>query len=184
MTSGWCRENEFHHNCDKPQWFSHAFFEALNVDQLINSLHKGEESVTIFTGLEVDPGESLADTAAQSGIIDLRPLRKAEEALFHKFGLKSRVVHSNNNRAVGIGSKAKVLGKVEVPSGMGVVRYTGVDSPGVPALTPVSLLKQVGAVIDLNNDRMELKKIETTTSLRVSPSGHVAHMLTEFAPGG
>ena len=75
MTSGWCREDEFHHNRDKPQWFSHAFFEALNVDQLINSLHKGEESVTTFTGLEVDPGESLADTAAQSGIIDLRPFR-------------------------------------------------------------------------------------------------------------
>ena len=84
---------------------------------------------------------------------------------------------------MGIGSKAKVLGKVEVPSGMGgvngVVRYTVVDSPGVPALTPVSLLKQVGAVIDLNNDTMELKKIETTTSLRVSPGGHVAHKLLE-----
>ena len=55
---------------------------------------------------------------------------------------------------MGIGGKAKVLGKVEMPSGMGgingVVKYTVVDSPGVPPLTPVSLLKQVGAVIDLN----------------------------------
>ena len=47
----------------------------------------------------------------------------------------------------------------------------------------VSLLKQVGAVIDLNNNTMELKKIETTTSLRVLPTGHVAHKLTEFASG-
>ena len=39
-------------------------------------------STTTFTELEVDPGEPLADTAAQSGIIDLRPFRKAEEALF------------------------------------------------------------------------------------------------------
>ena len=31
---------------------------------------------------------------------------------------------------------------------------------------------------------MELKKIETATSLRVLPTGHVAHKLTEFAPGG
>ena len=63
------------------------------------------------------------------------------------------------------------------------VKYTVVDSPGVPPLAPVSLLKQVGAVIDLNSNTMDLKKIETTT-LRTLPSGHVAHKLTEFAPGG
>ena len=87
---------------------------------------------------------------------------------------------------MGIGCKTKVLGKVEIPSGMGgvngVVRYTVVDSLGVPRLTPVSLLKQVRAVIDLNSDTMELTRIETTTSLRVLPSGHVAHKLT--ASGG
>ena len=48
----------------------------------------------------------------------------------------------------------------------------------------MSLLEQVGAVIDLNNHMMDLKKIETTTTLRALPSGHVAHKLTEFAPGG
>ena len=52
----------------KSQWFTHAFFGALNVDQLVSSLQRGEESVTTFAGLEVDQGESFADTAAQSGI--------------------------------------------------------------------------------------------------------------------
>ena len=89
---------------------------------------------------------------------------------------------------MGIGGRAKVLGKIEMPSGMGgvngIVKYTVVDSPGVPPLTPVSRLKQVGAVIDLNSNTMDLKKIETTTTLRTLPSGHVAHKLTEFAPGG
>ena len=66
----------------------------------------------------------------------------------------------------------------------GIVKYTVVDSPGVPPLTPVSLLKQVGAVNDLNSNTMDLRKIETTTSLRAMPSGYVAHKLTEFAPGG
>ena len=87
-----------------------------------------------------------------------------------------------------LGGKAKVLGKVEMPSSMGgvngIVKFTVVDSPGVPPLTPVSLLKQVGAVIYLNNNMMDLKKIETTTTLRALPSGHVAHKLTQFAPGG
>ena len=90
------------------------------MDQLIDSLHSGGESTTTFTGLEVDPGESLAGTAAKSGIVDLRPFRKAEKALFYKFGLKSRVINGDN-QAVGFGGKAKVLGKVEMPSGMGGV---------------------------------------------------------------
>ena len=134
--------------------------------------------------IEVDPGESLADTAALSGVIDIRPFRKAEEGLYHKFGLKPSVT-LGDNQAVGIGGKAKVLGKVEMPSGMGgvngIVKYTVVDSPGVPPLTPVSLLKQVGAVIDLNSNTVDLKKIETTTTLRALPSGR-ADKLTEFAP--
>ena len=106
-------------------------------------------------------------------LLRLRPFRKAEETLFHKFGLKPRVIPFDN-QAVGIGGQAKVLGKVEMPSGMGgvngKVKYTVVDSPGVPPLTPVSLLKQVGAVIDLNCNTMDLKKIETTTTLRTLPS--------------
>ena len=66
--------------------------------------------MTTFTGFQVDPGESLADTAAQSGIIDLRPFRKAEEALFHKFGRKPRVIHGNN-QAVGIGEQGQGVGQ-------------------------------------------------------------------------
>ena len=156
------------------------------MDQLINSLCWGDDDAATFTEIEVDLGESLADTVAQSGVIDIRPFRKAEEALFYKFGLKPRVI-PGDNQAVGIGGKAKVLGEVEMPSGMGgvngIVKYTVIDSLGVPPLTPVSLLKQVGAVTDLNNT-MDLKKIETKTTLRVLPSGHVGHKLTEFAFGG
>ena len=92
----------------------------MNVDQLINSLCRGDDDAATFTGIEVDPGETLADTTAQSGVIDVRPFRKAEEALFHKFALKPRVIPVYN-QAVGIGGKAKVLGKVEMPSGMGGV---------------------------------------------------------------
>ena len=92
-TTSWDQENERRRDHVESQWFTHALFEALSVDQLINSLHRGEGDTTIFTSLEVDPCESLADTAALSGIIDLRPFRKAEEALFHKFGLKPHVIN-------------------------------------------------------------------------------------------
>ena len=185
-TSGWNDTDECINDRKEQMRSSHSFFEIKSMSQLISSLCRGNDVAT-FSGIEVDPGESLADTAAQSGIIDVRPFRKAEEALFHKFGLKPRVI-PGDNQAVGIGGRAKVLGKVEMPSGIrginGIVKYTVVDSPGVPPLTPVSLLKQVGAVIDLNSNTMDLKKIETTTTLRTLPSGHVAHRLTEFAPDG
>ena len=162
-TSGWCSshwETSGWNKVERQQWLNHAFFETLNVDQLISSLCRGDDDAATFTGIEVDRGESLADTAAQSGVIDIRPFREVEEALFHKF------VIPGDNQAVGIGGKAKVLGKVEVPLRHGrlvngKMKYTVVESPGVPPLTPVSLLKQVGAVIDLNNHMMELKKIET-----------------------
>ena len=86
----------------------------MNVDQLINSHSRGEDDAATFTGTEVDPGESLANTAAQSGVIDLRPFRKAEEALFHKFGLKPRVIpwrqpssgHWRQSQGVGKGGDA------------------------------------------------------------------------------
>ena len=99
-----------------------------------------------LSGIEVDPGEPLADTAAQC---------KAEEALFYKFGLKPRVIPGDN----------QCLPAWEASTAL---------------LTPVSLLKQVGAVIDLNNNMIDLKKIETTTSLRALLSGK----MTEFASGG
>ena len=141
----------------------------MNVDQLINSLCTGDDDAATFTV------ESLADTTAQSGIIDVRPFRKAEEALFHKFGLKPRVILVDN-QAVGIGGKAKVLGKVEMPSGMGgvngIAKYT-VTVSEFHLSHQCLYSKQVGAVIDLNNN-----------TLRALPGGHVAHKLTDFASGG
>ena len=119
-TSGSNETDKCSTNREGQQWSNHSFFETMNVDQLINSLCRGDDDAATFRRIEVDPGESLADTAAQSGVIDIRPFRKAEEALFHKFGLKPRVI-PGDNQAVGIGGKAEVLGKVEMPSGMGGV---------------------------------------------------------------
>ena len=47
----------------------------MNVDKLIDSLCRGDDDAATFTGIEVDPGESLADTV-QSGVIDIRPFER------------------------------------------------------------------------------------------------------------
>ena len=100
-TSGWNDTDECSNDRKEQMRSSHSFFETKSMNQLISSLCRGSDVAT-FSGIEVDPGESLADTAAQSGIIDVRPFRKAEEALFHKFGLKPRDI-PGDNQAVGIG---------------------------------------------------------------------------------
>ena len=109
----------------------------MNVDQLINSLCTGDDDdAATFKGIEVDPGDSLADTTVQSGVIDVRPFRKAEEALFHKFGLKPRVIprqpssgHWRQSQGVGKGADALRYGRGQWQSE--VFR----DSPGVPLFT-------------------------------------------------
>ena len=78
----------------------------------------------------------------------LTQLHRVESSTFVRFErpkrLSSTSLDSNlvsflgDNQAVGTGGKAKVLGKVEVPSGMGgvngIVKYTVVDKPSVPPL--------------------------------------------------
>ena len=113
-TSGWNETDKGSDDREGQQWSNHSVFETMNVDQLINSLCRGDDDAATFTGIEDDPGESLADTAAQSGVIDLRPFRKAEEALFHKLGLKLRVIswrqpnsgHWRQSQGVGKGRDA------------------------------------------------------------------------------
>ena len=66
-TSGWNDADECSDDRKGQQWSNHSFFETMNVDQLINSFGRGDDDAATFAGIEVDPGESLADTAAQSG---------------------------------------------------------------------------------------------------------------------
>ena len=64
-TFGCDQKDEHHHDHTESQWFTHAFFEALSVDQLINSLHRGEGDTTTFTGL-VSRSQTLLHKAGSS----------------------------------------------------------------------------------------------------------------------
>ena len=186
-TSGWNDTDECINDRKEQMRSSHSFFEIKSMSQLISSLCRGNDIATFLLALRsilVSHWLTLLHRVESS----MSALFERPKKLFSTSLDSNRVSSLATNQAVGIGGRAKVLGKVEMPSGMGgvngIVKNTVVDSPGVPPLTPVSLLKQVGAVIDLNSNTMDLKKIETTTTLRTLPSGHVAHRLTEFAPDG
>ena len=157
------------------------------MDHLINSLHRGKESTTTLRGLEVDPGESLANTCGTEWDHRSPPILRGRRGSLARARNRSPV-STATTRQWALGARPKCWAKWRCLPAWGVstvlVRYTVIDGRGVPPPDTSVPLKQIGAVTDWNIDTVELKKIETTTSLRVLPSGHVAHKLTEFAPGG
>ena len=105
-TCGWNKENEFSHNRDESPLVESHFFS----DRLLSSLCRGEENVITFTGLEVDSGESLADTAAQSGIIDLRPISKGRRSSLLQVRAQT-VCHSQRQPSSGHRRQGQGVGK-------------------------------------------------------------------------
>ena len=113
-------------------------------------------------GITVEAGHSLADTAAQNGVVGLPEFRKLEKVLWNQFGLKCVLLPSNKTSAVGIGGKAKTLGRVATPVGIagtnGVMEWTVVDDNKIPPLTPVNLLHTLGTVVNLPDSVIEFRK--------------------------
>ena len=140
----------------------------------------------MFAGITLSPGDSLADTAAQKGVSGLNSFRQLEQALF-KHGVKC-VRLEKEGAAMGIGGPASVLGLVHAPVAIAgvncVLELTIVDHPA-PTLTPISLLRALGAVVDVPDEQMILKhRGSVKTRLTTQPSGHVSHSLLEFPQGG
>ena len=155
-TSGWNVTGKCSDDREGQPWPNHSFFETMSVDQLINSLCRGLRSIQVSHWLT--------------------QLHRVESLTFVRFGrpkrLSSTSLDSNcvsslaTTEQWALEAKPRCWERWRCLSGMGfvngVVKYTVVDSPGVPPLTPVSLLKQVGIVIDLNSNTMDLKKVETS----------------------
>ena len=137
--------------------------------------------------LNVTPGCSLVDTAAQSATVGAKAFRKHEELLWTKYGLRCKL-KMEPTRATGVGGKAQVLSKVTIPVGMGqtngTLDYTVIGNDSVPPLTPVNTLHNLGAVVDLPEGKMTYKRIGKEQCLTQLPSGHVEHSIVDFAPGG
>ena len=64
--------------------------------------------------MNLRPGTSLADTAAQRGVIGIRTFRALGKLLFERFRLRPRVLEVTLP-AVGIGGSGEALATVEWP---------------------------------------------------------------------
>ena len=139
-----------------------------------------------FAGDTTCPSQGVVDTAAQDGLIGKAALLRLIGSL-REHGLKVNWNKTKKAQACGVGGKAQVIGIAEVPLGIagvsGLMELT-VIADDVPLLLPIKLLKQLKAVVDLDQNVLEFKAYDVKAPLVSLPSGHVSVGVTEFAPGG
>ena len=114
-------------------------------------------------------------------MIGIRPLHRLQDDLA-TFNLQGKWVPKKST-AKGVGGNAKVHGVILLPISIaqvsGILETTVVDGE-VPLLLPVGLLKVLGAVIDVEDSSMYLKKHQCHVPLTELPSGHLTVAVTDF----
>ena len=130
------------------------------------------------------PSMAVVDTAAQDGLVGDRALRRFREKLAdHGLCVKWT---GKTARAHGVGGQASVCGIVAVPLGIagssGVLEMTVVEGE-IPMLLPVKLLRQLKAVVDIDQNSLHFRRLQRTTPTYDLPSGHVAIDVLQFGEG-
>ncbi|CAK9090327.1 unnamed protein product [Durusdinium trenchii] len=118
-----------------------------------------------FSGITTSGSLGIIDTAAQGGLIGRPALRRLEDSL-RAHGLKV-VWNGKQAQAKGIGGDAKVCGVVEIPVGIGgvngLIEATVVEDE-VPFLLSIQFLKQVGAIVNLQESSLALTAFGSATA--------------------
>ena len=136
-------------------------------------------------GLTTHAEQGIVDTAAQSGLIGEEAFKRLEKSLEEK-GLKPRKT-DRQAQARGVGGEAISIGVAELPLGIagvnGILEVTIVKDE-VPLLIPVSLLRDLGACVDLVNNELLFGKYDKRADMKVLKSGHVAVDILNFDKEG
>ncbi|CAK9103401.1 unnamed protein product, partial [Durusdinium trenchii] len=142
-------------------------------------------SAAPFSGITTSGSLGIIDTAAQGGLIGRPALRHLEESL-KGHGLQV-VWNGKQAQAKGIGGDAKVCGVVEIPVGIGgvntLIEATVVEDE-VPFLLSIQFLKQVGAIVNLQESSLALTAFDKSSRIHHMPSGHVAVQVLDFHEQG
>ena len=146
---------------------------------------KEAPQVCSFVGLTMKGNLGIVDTAAQGGLIGEAALGRLEEEL-KQFGLRPHKL-DKQGRARGVGGQAQVVAVVEIPLGLagvcGILEVTVVKEE-VPLLLPISLLKELKAVINLEEMNLHLSAEGKQTPLVSFHTGHVGIDICNFGNHG
>ena len=138
-----------------------------------------------FVGLTTAPCLGVVGTAAQDGLIGSKALERLKEQLSN-CGLQVKWT-GKQAKAHGVGGQAKVLGIIAIPLGIagssGILEATVVEGE-IPLLLPIKMLRQLRAVIDLEQSCLKFSGMEKSVPLIALPSGHVAIEIFQFGESG
>ena len=129
--------------------------------------------------------QGLVDTAAQEGLIGRSALLRLLSVL-RKHNLRAHWTDKEAS-ARGIGGSARTVGVCELPVGVaGVpgVLETTVVTDDVPLLLPVSLLKALGAIVNMPESKLQLTAVNSECPMVSMASGHLAVSVVDFGPQG
>ena len=174
-------------NSEGDHYDDHKTYYQFTLGEFFKKKKKKEpsDSEFPFCGICTEGAQGIVDTAAQSGLIGEKALKRVSEELHH-FGLQYRMTN-RKGQARGVGGEAVVKGVVELPIGIagvnGVLEATVVQED-VPLLLPVKLLRELQAVIDFGAERVVLGGFKRSTHMSRMPSGHVTVSITEFDENG
>ena len=156
--------------------------ESPSISKVIAAAAASENAQPPSVYINIRPGTSLADTAAQRGVIGIKAFRALEKLLHKKFGLRPRLLNVTL-QADGVGGSGKCLGTVEWPLGLpgynGVMQMTVIDNERVPPLTPIGMFTELKTIIDLGKQTLTYENSQSQ-DLEVLPSGHIAHSIVDF----
>ena len=157
----------------------------LTLKEILGAQKQKKVSVASFCGVVTSEGQALVDTAAQDGLIGKPSLLRLCSVLREQ-GLGCKWL-DKSSAARGIGGQATTVGVVEIPMGLagvsGILECT-VISEDVPLLLPISLLRSLGAEINLPKNSLSLTYLGATCSMTTLLSGHAAVSVVDFGPDG
>ena len=173
---GWLEMDELD---PEPQNEEHYFVGWMT--EMKNAAQSSEQ----FVGLTVQANMAIVDTGAQCCVAGLQTMQRYWEE-WRRRGLMIQKEECHK-KATGIGGSAKICGGIRMAAGLGgvngILQITVVDAD-VPLLLPVTVLKQLGAVVDLPAGVISWTGPGTQSQFKELASGHLTVRCDEFASGG
>ena len=133
----------------------------------------------------LEDAEAIVDPGAARCMGGRVAIQRYARVLFHH-GLRPVLLDTKPPPARGVGGSAHLLGLVLLPVALGgtpgLLEFTVVEED-VPMLLSVQVMEEMGAIMDLNSNQLQLKKLDVTVEMRRASSGHRLVSLMTWSGG-
>ena len=165
----------------RPNYFSNQIFVVLPVEENEQqAMTATEDTTAALAAVAVEfPGHAVIDLGATESLASLEALQEIMNLRLQNFGHEEIVVHEETKRfKFGNGDTQKATSFIELPQTIDGTTLTlgvhAIDAPGVPLLLSVRTLRKMGASIDTELNRMQLRRFsDAWIPLKQSANEHL-----------